>query len=95
MSDPQDYCSSCAWPYQCAKARSCKRRDRGEIRSPYIEFEAVVFKPDFNADHVVDFQFYTTHHAPATATADGVFTSVDSEDPHKQRAGVAPPHRGE
>ncbi len=33
MSDPADrYCSDCAWPYECAAAGSCHRRDMGEVR---------------------------------------------------------------
>jgi len=27
------YCSDCAWPYECAAAQSCHRRDLGEVRS--------------------------------------------------------------
>jgi len=26
------YCSDCAWPYECAAAQSCHRRDLGEVR---------------------------------------------------------------
>ena len=29
------YCSSCAWPYECAEAQTCHRRETGEVRSPY------------------------------------------------------------
>lgn len=29
------YCSSCAWPYECAEAQACHRRETGEVRSPY------------------------------------------------------------
>ena len=33
MSDVADrYCSDCAWPYECAAAKSCHRRDMGEVR---------------------------------------------------------------
>lgn len=33
MSDVADrYCSDCAWPYECAAAKSCHRRDLGEVR---------------------------------------------------------------
>tara|TARA_R110000787_G_scaffold3148_4_gene12659 strand:- start:45174 stop:45500 length:327 start_codon:yes stop_codon:yes gene_type:complete len=36
MTDPCDrYCSSCAWPYECAEAQACHRRETGEVRSPY------------------------------------------------------------
>lgn len=36
QSNPEDrYCSSCGWPDECARNRSCHRRDAGEIRSPY------------------------------------------------------------
>ena len=38
MTAPEDrYCSSCGWPDECARNRSCHRRDTGEIRSPYSE----------------------------------------------------------
>ena len=38
QSSPEDrYCSSCGWPDECARNRSCYRRDAGEIRSPYSE----------------------------------------------------------
>ena len=37
-TSPEDrYCSSCGWPDECARNRSCHRRDSGEIRSPYSE----------------------------------------------------------
>ena len=26
------YCSDCAWPYECAAAQACRRRDRREVR---------------------------------------------------------------
>lgn len=33
MADEAErYCSDCAWPYECAEARSCHRRDMGEVR---------------------------------------------------------------
>ena len=30
--EAERYCSDCAWPYECAEARSCHRRDMGEVR---------------------------------------------------------------
>lgn len=37
MTAPEDrYCSSCGWPDECARNRSCHRRDAGEVRSPYL-----------------------------------------------------------
>lgn len=39
MSEKKDpcerYCSSCAWPVECAADEACRRREAGEVRSPY------------------------------------------------------------
>lgn len=41
MSDPADrYCSDCAWPYECADAESCHRRDMGEVRGENLRLKA-------------------------------------------------------
>jgi hypothetical protein len=31
--DSGNYCNDCAWPYECAAARNCHRRDLGQVRS--------------------------------------------------------------
>jgi len=39
MSEKKDpcerYCSSCAWPLECAADEACRRREAGEVRSVY------------------------------------------------------------
>ncbi len=48
MSESEKFCSDCAWPYECAEQKSCKRRDRGDVRArvwrtdpvPFREFDA-------------------------------------------------------
>lgn len=39
MSEKKDpcerYCSSCAWPVECAADEACRRREAGEVRSVY------------------------------------------------------------
>ena len=45
--NPDDFCSSCAWPEACARQQVCQRRAQGEIRSKRFgseaKAEAVVF----------------------------------------------------
>ncbi len=51
MSGHGGYCSDCAWPYECAAEKACRRRDqgqirareyRGEVETPALEIEVQV-----------------------------------------------------
>ena len=50
MTPENAYCSDCAWPFECAAQESCVRRDRGEIRSVYLEDAPASFDPGLRRD---------------------------------------------